>query len=218
MGRNAGKRKRNNKRYNRRKRAAKKKVVKARGQMVQYNRVGTNYFRSSKTYLNRVQYTPGVVNTIINPQVNAMPDLGNIAAIFSYYRINKITYTFRWQDMDSASNTNTLSSVVQPTLYICHNYDGNVTNATGITERKGSRSITFTPERNVFTFTVYPKTISPVYLSSVASGYTINKSRWIDLDYSTVPHYGVLLYIDNVPPGTIVNQTETWDVSFKEAI
>lgn len=189
------------------------------GQLVAYNNQLTNRVRASKTSLNVASYVgtaPGlVVNTVVNSLLSGMPDLAYYQALFAYYKMKSITYTFRWSDIDS-TNTTTLSSVQQPTIYVCSNHDGNLTNANNLVEKKGVKSFTFTPEKTVFKYTIYPVTVSPVYYSNVASGYKKNPQCWIDVDYVSIPHYGMLLYIDNIPGGTQITRTETWNVDFKE--
>lgn len=192
------------------------------GQLTTYNNRMTNYIRVSKTNLNVSTYvgtTSGlVVNTILNPLLNNMPDLNYYTPLFAYYKIRSIKYTFKWFDTDSsATSTSTLSNVYQPKLYICQNHDGNLTNANNLVEKKNMVAFTFTPEKTEFSFTIYPVTLSPVYYSSSASGYKKNPQTWIDIDYPSVPHYGALLYIDGIPLGTAIYRTETWNVDFKEA-
>lgn len=199
----------------------KPKVARA-GQLTHYNGNMAQQIRASKTSLNVATYVGtaagGTVNTIINPLLTGMPDLPYYQSLFAYYKIRSVRYTFKWFDTDSsASSTSTLNNVVQPKLYICKNYDGNLTNANNLVEKKGVVAFTFTPEQTEFQFTVYPHTLSPVYYSNTASGYKKNPQCWIDCDYVSVPHYGVLLYIDSIPLGTAISRTENWTVDFKEA-
>jgi hypothetical protein len=207
------------KRFYRRRRGLKRKNTKV-SQLVSYNNQISNRMRLSRTYINIGSYSGGTsgltVNAILNPQLVNMPDLASLQALFAYYKIKKITYTFTWKDFDGTNNI-TLGSATQPTLYFSSNKDGNLTNANSIFDHKNVKSMTFTPEKNVIKFSIYPTTLSQVYYSSVASGYKSNPQVWIDMDYVSVPHYGALLYIDSVPAGTIVYRTEEWIVDFKES-
>lgn len=199
-------------------RPRKSKVIKGQGgQTMKYNNALTQYHRARKTLLDTAFLSPGsAVSYIYNPTIGAMPDLASYQALFTHFMLNSMSLTFRWLDDGTQAGVD-LDSIQQPVLNCCFNDDGNVSSVTSasIGEKRNVVQHTFTPEKSVFTYTFYPKTISPVYYSSIASGYKTNKKEWIDLDYTATPHYGFMSFIDQIPVGTKISISLHYDVSFK---
>lgn len=196
----------------------KSRLIKSQsGQTMKYNNALTQYHRARKTVLTSTYFSPAsAISYVYNPTVGAMPDLANYTALFTHFRIESFSVTFRWVDDGTQAGVD-LQTVQQPVLNICFNDDGNLSTVTStvIGEKRNVVQHTFTAEKSVFTYTFYPKTISPIYYSSVASGYKLNKKEWIDCDYSATPHYGIAVYIDQLPVGTRLNVDHHYDVSFK---
>jgi len=146
--------------------------------------------------------------------VGSMPDWGNIANLYNRYRMNKITYTFNVQ----ATGNATLYTYDLPKIAVRYNYDSNLAAAnvpTRIQEVNNFKQFQFTPEKTSFSYSYFPRCIEDVYLSAIASGYKLAKPQYIDVQYSTIPHYGIMWHVDNLANGLIITYDITWDVSFK---
>lgn len=146
--------------------------------------------------------------------MGSMPDFSNIANLFNRYKMNKVTYTFNVQ----ATGNATLYTYDLPKIAVRYNYDSNLASAnvqSRIQEVNNFKQFQFTPDKTSFSYTYYPRCIEPVYLSAIASGYKVAKQQYIDVQYSTVPHYGIMWFVDNLATGLIITYDITWDVSFK---
>lgn len=187
------------------------------GTALTYNRVKTQYYNCAKSYLGQVIYTAGnSYNQAFRFDLLAMPDYAQLAQVFAHYMINSITLTFRFMDITS-DDTFTLDNVPSCHLYIAHNYDSTLNDASHVAEKRNMVSHTFTKEKNLFSYTVYPKTVSPVYLSAVSTGYKVNPKVWVEKSYQSVSHYGALLWIPSIPVGTRVACDYTYNVSWKHS-
>lgn len=196
--------KRNNKRkLNRRRRAPKRKAgVKPKGQMVMYNRISDKPMRFIKTvYGGQVVAGPnGPILGTLPFTIGNVSDFTNIALLFNRYKLNKVTCTFTLRST-VASAGGLDSSTQLPKIFCRYNYDSNATSANvgqRMQELSNVKTMVFTAEKNVFTYTLIPRTVAPVYLSSVATGYELQKRTYIDSAYPTVPHYGVQFWLPYV--------------------
>ena len=193
-------------------------------QALVYNKMPTKPVRFVKSFFAGATFVG--VNTA-QSSVNAflcqnMPDIGNIQLLYNRYRINKIHLTYRLKDNGNGDALN-FNTVTMPTMWIRYNYDSNdLTSATPtatvknrLQELNNVKSFTFTPEKTQFVYTINPRTISPVYLSSILTGYKLNPKQYIDIAYTNVPHYGVAWYIDQLPSGLMLEVDTTFDVSFQ---
>jgi len=147
-----------------------------------------------------------------------MPDWTNILTLYNRYKILKVTYTFNVQPLGAGG----LVSFDLPKLFIRYNYDSNMSAGllgsnilTKCQEVNNTKQFQFTPEHTTFSYTFYPKCIEPVYLSSVATGYKLAKPQYIDTQYGTVPHYGIMYYFDFVATGIKITQDISYEIAFK---
>jgi len=147
-----------------------------------------------------------------------MPDWTNILTLYNRYKIKSVSYTFNVQSTGSAS----LISFDLPKLYIRYNYDSNLSaGLLGVNilakmqEVPHVKQFQFTPEHTSFTYKFYPKCIEPVYLSSVSTGYKLARPQYIDTQYGTVPHYGIMYYFDFVASGIKITQDIQYEIAFK---
>jgi len=209
---------------NKRKRKTTRPVPRQVNQVVRYNSMSNKPVHFAKTI-----YKAGTFNGLGVPtsSVNAFslqfaPDILSIAALYNRYRINKIHLTFRLKDNASDSGVN-LSTAIMPTMWIRYNYDSyEITSASSSTtvfqklsEVNNVKQITFTPQTTQFVYSITPRTIAPVYLSSIATGYELQPKRFIDIAYNNVPHYGVMWYIDYLAPGLSIEVDFTYDFTVK---
>jgi len=176
-------------------------------QVVKFNSIPDKPVRFIKTIyaanaVNGADDSPYVITgfTIAN-----VPDWTNIKALYNRYKINKIHMTFRLKVLD----TYDMNKLSMPTLRIRYNYDSNLasdfaTVDAKLQEANNVKQCLFTPNMTEFQYTVIPFTVAPVYLSSVASGYELQKKRYIDALYDGVPHYGIMWTIDYLPEGLVV--------------
>jgi len=147
--------------------------------------------------------------------IGNVPDFGSIAQLFNRYKINKIHLTVRWKE---TLTTGSLSVGRAPTMWIRYNYDTNLALGsipTKVQEGNNWRQISFTPDSTQHTYTFIPFTVAPVYLSQIATGYELQKKKYIDSAYQYVPHYGIMYYVDSLAVGQSISFDVTYDFSVK---
>jgi len=226
MPKNITRRKRMNRRRPVRKGRKGKKGPKQVQQALAMNSISSKTFRCVKTQLNAQQSSVvggGTVSLVSAFTAVNIPDFLNYAVVFNQYRINKIHLTFRLKDV---SGTASLSNDQMPTIWIRYNYDSvNMTPSTpsanvifNLQKLPNVKQVTFTPNKTQFTYTLVPLTSSPVYLSSLATGYKMNRKLFIDVAYNNVPHYGIHYYVDNLPSGLRLDMDITTDFTMRYVV
>jgi len=145
---------------------------------------------------------------------SSMPDWSSIIALYNRYKMLKVTYTFNCQGLDG----NTLFNLDLPKMLVRYNYDSNLSSS-GILgkmqEIPNTKQFQFTPDKTSFSYSYYPRCIEPVYLSGVSTGYKLAKQQYIDVQYGSVPHYGIMWYIDNLAIGIKITYDISYSVAFK---
>lgn len=143
---------------------------------------------------------------------SSMPDWSNIITLYNRYKMLKVTYTFNLQ----GTGGNTLFTLDLPKMLVRYNYDSNLTAAAvhaRLQDVANVKQFQFTPQQTSFSYTYYPRCVEPVYLSLTATGYKLARQQFIDVQYGTVPHYGIMWYLDNLATGLQL----TYDVSYETA-
>lgn len=205
-----------------------RKAPKQVQQVVVYNprsvKTLTQRFVKSLYQANLVAGADTTVATVNAFTMASVPDIGAISVLYNRYKLNKIHMTFTLKDAYGGSDSGVnLITARMPTLWIRYNYDSeNITPSTDyadliekLQEVPNVKSITFTPNQTKFTYTLIPFTVAPVYLSSVATGYQLQKKRYIDMAYLNVPHYGVMWAIDELPEGLELVVDVSYDFTVK---
>jgi hypothetical protein len=148
--------------------------------------------------------------------LGSMPDISNIVALYNRYKFLAVTYTFNCQPVDSFGLP--LANFDLPKIYLRYNYDSNLTSGSMLAKMQeipNVKQFQFTPEKTQVQYTFYPRTVEPVYLSSIASGFKLSKPQYIDCQYSSVPHYGIMIYMDRIASGVQVQLDISYKVAFK---
>lgn len=146
---------------------------------------------------------------------SSMPDWTVITSLYNRYKFMAVTYTWTLIDLGTVAGVD-LSTARMPKMYIRYNYDSNLTNAQvpgKLQELDNVKTFSFSPEKTVVSYTYFPRTIEPVYLSAIATGYKLAKPQFIDVQYGTVPHYGMIVDVDFIANGLAI----TFDISYKTA-
>lgn len=145
----------------------------------------------------------------------SMPDWGSITNLFNRYKMLKVTYTF---NLTTTTQTNGLDGDRLPKIMIRYNYDSNLTSS-GILnkfqELPDTKQLQFTADKTQMTYSYYPRCIEPVYLSGISTGYKLARQQYIDVQYGTVPHYGIMWYVDFLTTGLAITYDITYKVAFK---
>lgn len=206
------------------KKVAKKSAPKANkiiaGQLHVYNKRPHQLFRTLKTVYSAVTITGAnlSVGAVRNETVSTVADWSNIATLFNRYKLNKVKYTFTLIDTGATNFTNTR----MPEISLRYNYDSNLTSGgvapSLIQQMNNINTFQMTPDRTRIEYTIHPHTIGPVYLSAVSSAYKLNPKLYIDSTYNTVPHYGLLYYIDYLATGFTMQIDIEYDLSLKYAV
>lgn len=209
-----------------RRRVMRKRNRKARqmkvSQMITHNSFSPKpqVFRKVNLYnnnLGQVLTGTGASATLIGGAIpSSMPDWSSVIALYNRYKMLKVTYTFNIQPVPGSGAT--LYSLDLPKILIRYNYDSNLASGSIITklqEVPNAKQFQFTPDKTTFSYTYYPRCTEPVYLSSVLSGYKLARQQYIDVQYGTVPHYGIMAYIDNLATGLQLTFDVQYETAFK---
>jgi len=188
-------------------------------QLVCMNKMPDKPMRFVKTIYGGVTLT-GVSGPIYNSysfSMNALADFNDIAILFNRYKLNKITHTFT---LRSASGTaGGLSGSTQlPKLFCRYNYDSNIVSSnipSTLQEANNVINHTFTEDSTVFQYSIVPRTIQPVYRSTLLTGYELQKRTYIDAAYPDVPHYGLMIWTPFLANGDEILIDITYDFSMK---
>jgi len=145
--------------------------------------------------------------------VGSMPDFTPISNLYNRYKMLKVTYTFNLQAI-----ANSLSNYDLPRIWCRYNYDSNLVSGdilTKMQECPNTKSFQFTAEKTQMSYTYYPRCIEPVYLSGISTGYRLAKQQFVDCQYATVPHYGIMVYVDNISANLFISYDISYEVAFK---
>ena len=146
---------------------------------------------------------------------SSMPDFSNITNLYNRYKMLKVTYTF---SLSTTQPGNGLDGDRLPKMLIRYNYDSNLTTAgvlSALQDGVNVKSFQFTADKTQFSYSYYPRCIEPVYLSGISTGYKLARQQYIDCQYATVPHYGLMWYVDALSTGLFLSYDITYHMAFK---
>jgi len=188
-------------------------------QLVCMNRMPDKPMRFIKTVYGSTTLT-GVSGPIYNSYfyaMNSIADFNDIAMLFNRYKLNKITTTFTLRS--AAGTAGGLGNSTQlPKLFVRYNYDSNIVSTSipaALQEANNVVNHTFTEDQTVFQYTHVPRTIAPVYRSTLLTGYELQKRTYIDATYNDVPHYGLMIWTPFLAAGDEILIDTTYDFSAK---
>ena len=144
----------------------------------------------------------------------SMPDWSAITALYNRYKMLKITYTF---NLTTTLQSNGLDGDRLPRMMIRYNYDSNLTAANvqlRLQDQPNVKVFQFTADKTQMSYSYYPRAIEPVYLSGISTGYKLARQQYIDVQYGTVPHYGLMFYIDGLSSGLVLTYDITYSTAF----
>ena len=205
----------------RRKVARKSKPTTKVSQMITYNpnKPRPQLFKKTALYLSNginILTGTGAAQTFLGGALAAsMPDFGSITALYNRYKMRRITYTF---NLSTTLQSNGLDGDRMPRMLIRYNYDSNLTGANVISRLQDSPNVKcfqFTPDKTTFSYSYFPRCIEPVYLSGISTGYKLAKPQYIDVQYGTVPHYGLMWTIDGLSTGLVITYDISYEIDFK---
>ena len=135
--------------------------------------------------------------------------VASYAAIFEYYRINKVVVEFRYKGAETPAYASTpatssgnqaaynqeIINEINPVLYF--KVDHNDITADSLTKMKESmrtREHQFTNNRPNFTITLKPAIQAEAYKTAISTAYRPKWGQWLSTADDTVPHYGLKCY------------------------
>lgn len=126
--------------------------------------------------------------------LSKMRQADEYAAIFEFYRIDKIVATFRYKNSSRQSSTTSYNSVneVNPLLYF--KVDHNDITSQTVDELKDSlktKTHMFTNSKPEFSIQLRPAIQDELYKSSLTTTYTPKWGQWLPCSEPSVPHYGL---------------------------
>lgn len=151
-----------------------------------------------------------------------MRQQANYAALFEFYRIDKVVATFRYKGGTAqiAVDNDYTTNEVNPLLYF--KVDHNDISSDSLDTMKDSlktKTHMFTNDKPEFSIQLKPAIQMEMYKSSVTTAYTPKWGQWIPTNDPTVPHYGLKMFgiafkSTSYNPGTI-SVSFKYYVSFK---
>ena len=116
--------------------------------------------------------------------------------IFEFYRIDKVVATFRYKNINNATeNTGRAINEINPLLYfkVDHN---DITNDTLQTLKDSMKTKTkmFTNDKPEFSIQIKPAVQDELFRSTLTTAYTPKWGQWIPTTDPTVLHYGMKAY------------------------
>ena len=130
--------------------------------------------------------------------------VGSYAAIFEYYRINKVVVEFRYKGASTpafttingtASQNNEINNEINPVLYfkVDHN-DIAADSLSTLKESMRTREHQLTNNRPNFTIAFKPAIQAEAYKTAISTAYRPKWGQWLSVTDDTVPHYGLKVY------------------------
>lgn len=113
--------------------------------------------------------------------------------IFEMYRIDKVVVTFRYKQINNATEASgRAQNEVNPLLYFKVDHD-DVTAQTvpQLKESSKTREHQFSNDKPNFTITLKPAIQMEAYKTSLTSAYAPKWGQWLRTVDNTVPHYGL---------------------------
>lgn len=150
------------------------------------------YFRFS-----RIVNFPNIVSSTTNDTKNSMvfkltdvPNYTEFTSLFDQYALTGVKLTFKFQQ--TVNDSDPVGSAQYIGKFYCwSDWDDDAlpANETEAQQRQYIKVWEPLGEHSIF---IRPKSLSPLYVSGVASGYAPNiKIKYIDVAYSDVPHYAI---------------------------
>lgn len=130
--------------------------------------------------------------------------VGHYAAIFEYYKINKVVVTFRYKGAETPAYTtingtgtqnNEIINEINPVLYfkVDHN-DINADSLATMKESSRTREHQLSSNKPNFTITLKPAVQAEAYKTAISTAYRPKWNQWLSTADDTVPHYGLKVY------------------------
>lgn len=116
--------------------------------------------------------------------------------IFEMYRIDKVVVTFRYKQINNATEANgRAQNEVNPLLYFKVDHNDNTSDSMiTLKESMRTKEHQFSNDKPNFTITLKPAIQAEAYRTSLTSGYTPKWGQWLNCADAEVPHYGLKAY------------------------
>lgn len=136
-------------------------------------------------------------------------------SLFDKYKITGIKYKIMYQCNDAQ----VAGSQVLPIIHYAVDTDDTSTPAslTAVQERSNVKTKVLGNTQTI-SFFLRPKVASSLYQSSISTGYAVTKAPYINSTYSSVPHYGVKVWMNNVYMVTANNTAITIEPTYYLAL
>lgn len=125
-----------------------------------------------------------------------LSDLSSVAdftALFDSYAISKVVVKFKATVNQINTGVNSATAYV-PDFFVAADYDAAAVPANADVLRQYS-TVKYCKVNQDITYVLRPRVLTQVFRTAVTTGYMVNKSGvWLDLDYSDIPHYGLLYF------------------------
>lgn len=129
-----------------------------------------------------------------SPSLSQLPNVSEFGALFDQYRINFVVYRIIWRStalsaIETANNQNMGAPYI---LWTLDRDDVSLpTDPNTIREYATCKEFMFTPDKRVCYIKFKPNTLQQIYQSAIATSYSVNWKRWVDIaDGGNTPYYG----------------------------
>lgn len=116
-------------------------------------------------------------------------------ALFDRYKIVGIKYKLMYQCNDAQVS----GLQVLPIITYAHDLDDNAVPSvyTDVASKSLSKTRVMGNTQVIVTY-IKPKIAGQLYQSAISTGYSVEKSQYINTAYPSVPHYGIKFWLNNV--------------------
>ncbi|AJP36451.1 putative capsid protein [Avon-Heathcote Estuary associated circular virus 21] len=128
--------------------------------------------------------------------LSKMRQQASYAQIFEFYRIDKVVATFRYKNVNNATETTgRAQNEVNPLLYFKVDHNDNTSDSLStMKDSMKTKTHMFTNNNPEFSIQLKPAIQSEMYRTTLTAAYTPKWGQWIPCDDPTVPHYGMKAY------------------------
>lgn len=136
-------------------------------------------------------------------QLAHVPQVSEFTNLFDQFMLTKIVCQFHLK-YDSSAQTPTGS--IFPLMWICTDHDDVVApaNVNEMRERQRTRRLVLYPNK-VLTHSISPSTLTEIYHTALTTSYSPQYKKWLDLNQSSTPYFGLKIFIDNLPSNQSVD-------------
>lgn len=160
-----------------------------------------SYRRYGRGYTMNLTSNPtGFDTTAFQFSFDRVTNYTELTTIYDQYVIDFVQIRILWSPKTTlGANVNAPGQSTYPVLYYFKDYDDATvpTSLSEMKERGNLRQVRINPN-GLIKINLKPAVLSTSYLTALTSGYAPKWGQKVDMNYPTVPHYGLKIGIDHL--------------------